>query len=136
MPPPEQWSSQLCAGSHQPAKASDWLVHPLHQAPCAGGLCLILPLPRCHTGRLYGRQHGVSGRHHSMKPWGKEDITHPPPIFAKPQRTGSGVNTQIHTFPSLSWFITLRTFQTWTSQLQTAAVHLGKQAIRYTSVDS
>lgn len=68
-----------------------------------------------------------------MKPHGKEDIQ--PPSFAKPQRTGIGINIQVHTFPSLSWLVTPRAFQTWTSQLQTAGCHLEKEAIRYASVD-
>lgn len=69
-----------------------------------------------------------------MKPCGKEDIQ--PPRFAKSQRTGIGINTQVHAFPSLSCLVTTRAFQTWTSQLQTAGGHLEKEAIRYASVDS
>ena len=69
-----------------------------------------------------------------MKPRGKEDIQ--PPGFAKPQRTGTGINTQVHAFPSLSWLVTPRAFQTRTSRLQAAGGHLEKEGIRYASVDS
>ena len=68
-----------------------------------------------------------------MKPHGKEDI--PATSFAKPQRTGIGINTQVRTFPSLSWLVSRRAFQTWASQLQTAGYRLEKEAIRYTSAD-
>lgn len=129
VPPHEGWWSRLCAGSHQPAKASEWLAHPPHQAPCAGGLCLVLPLPRQHTGSLCGRQHGMGEGHHSMKPCGKEDIQ--PPGFVKSQRTGIGINTQVRAFPSLSWLVTPRAFHTWTCQLQSAGGHLEKEATRY-----
>lgn len=134
VPPPPGRLSRLCAGSHQPAKASDWLARSPRQPPCAGGVCLVLPLPTCHTGSFCGRQRGVGGGHHSMKPRGRENVQRPG--FAKPQRRAIGINTQVRASPSLSWLVTPRTFQTWTSQLQTAGGHLEKEAIRCASVDS